>query len=350
MRYISRSYVDQRWRCPRKAYWQYLAPSERGSGWDSVSSNEHLGIGLSVHKGMETLMLKGDPDEALSEAIAVANTFWQALGPEGVSLVGGLLMGWVRARWQAFLEEYEILSVEREEPVLVLAPGLGLRARIDVVVRQRATGLIFVFNWKTSGEKKDWSLKWQSDLQSLTEALAVESSTGVRVDGVIYEGFYKGQKRADGTWTSPTVNGYEKVMKDGTKVWKGEWTAGWDRFHARDFPVGGHIGWINFLPLALMEEIYPRSAPVFRDDENAEKLLQEITRWETDANTVLEGGSEEDKLLFFERHPGHFNCSRCPFSLGAGRSCAGSEGFEGLKEVGRIIPRVDHHGEVVENG
>lgn len=299
-------------------------------------------MGSSVHAGMEHIMLHNeDVDGAIAAVINYAAK--EGLDDHDIRLAAGLVMGWIRLNLTSFLAEFEILSVEKEEKPIFIAPNLSLSIRADVVVRERLTGRIFVINWKTTNSVKDWSLKWMYDLQTLTEALGVEQGLeGETVTGVIYWGFFKGKKREDGTWTSPTCGGYTRLAKSGARVWSGEYKAGWDRFSAENFPQGGQPGWINFLPVEYLAESFPRSTPVITNSEVAEGLIGEIVRWESDADNVLENGSQEDILRFFEKHPSFWNCDRCPFA----KVCLGVTTLEGLVEQGKLIPRVDHHGVV----
>ncbi len=320
----------------RKGYLRYLF---KGTGLDSPRPSLPLIIGLTVHKGLETLLLTGDIEAAVK---ALTEEFSHVGGDsleaypreENLALSEALVRGWHRSSYEAFLEEYEVLQVEKEVRAL-LAPGLTLAARTDAVVRRRLDGNIFVWNWKTTSNKTDWTEQWEDDIQMWTEALAIEDDLGLPVAGVIVEGLFKGSTRG-GLSTSPLLMGYTRMAGD-RQVYRSGWEKGWTKFPA--FREGGLKWWIDFLPLDVVQEQFVRSLPILKNNDVVSSWIEEVVQREGDITHHLESGSEEDRRRFFWRNFSKWNCRWCPFK----KACKGVSTVEGMVEGGLLVPRKDHH-------
>jgi len=349
---VSRSGLETMISCPRRGYYGLLY---RG-GFDGPAGPD-LVIGLTVHKGLETLFKNGGH---LPEAIASAErefiqqlkgTTITAEWKEHLSLAIALLTGWKRVRWDSFHSEYDVLAVELETRS-ILAPGVTLAARADLIVREKATGRPFVWNWKTASDKTDFALKWYHEVQMWTEALATEDHLGERVEGCIVEGLFKGGKSTaatfKGSYTSPLVCGY--IHEDGSFAWKYTSAKGWKRFFPANAFPGGIEGWVNFLPAEVVNDQFARTPPILKNDEVVRGWIKQIVRRVMDIQRMLkEDVSEEDRLAFFTQNWGHFRCSRCPFS----KVCHLELTIEQMVELGLLVERVDHHrikGEGGEDG
>lgn len=342
MRYISRSSIDDYNECRRKWYWRYVYG---GKGLDARKPNRDLLIGLGVHYGMESLLTNEDPEKAISFALLSYDAMiapWfheqdqllQFQLTEGYQLVEGLLRGWIRTQWAKFKEEWEVLSVEEEERVL-LAPFLTLMARADAVARERSSGRVFVFNWKTTSRKDDWNAKWRNDIQSWTEALASEKKHDV-VAGVIYEGFYKGGKSGKVT-ASPLIYGWNR-LNEGKREIRADYKAGWTRFAAAE-EEGGLKWWVEeFLPLEVVEQQFLRSIPILKNDEVVGDWLEQVVARETTAQHLIEQGSERDREIEFYQVWGQ-HCNWCLFR----DVCHKAATLTGMMEGGILVERRDHH-------
>lgn len=340
MKEISRSAIETFLSCRRKGYLQYLY---RGTGFTGPKAPE-LVIGLVVHRGLEFLFRSlGDLDSALGEASKefteqMVGTTITADWREAADLAYALVIGWHRARWTPFNEEFEVISIEEGVRVL-LAPNITLPARADLVVRQRSTGRVFVINWKTAGDKKDFSLKWDEEVQAWTEVLAIQDHLGEEVSGCIFEGLYKGgistAAANKGRSNSPLVRGFRDSK--GTVSWESETGRDWKRFA----PSGRALReWIISLPLEVVQAQFMTSPPIFKDDEIVREWLEQVVRFVTDSQRLLEPDvPERDRLAFFMQSFGHFRCSRCYFKP----VCFKQFSIEEMVEMGRLVERVDHH-------
>jgi hypothetical protein len=301
-----------------------------------VPFSSDLALGIALHAGLEAL-LNG---ESSARALALVREHWLAeLGSNTESadlraisdLAQALLKGWSRAKLPAFLEQYEIVSVEKEE-VVPLTPTLALYARADAVVRDRNDGFLYVINWKSTSSKKDWTQQWTNEVQAWTEALAIESALGEPVVGCIFEGFYKGGKYDDSS-TSPLIRAF---WNPETNEWSHERRGKpWIARSASQFP-GGIAAWVDFLPLDVVEDQFVRSAPIIKDDAVVRAWLAQRIRFFTDAQRFLQPDvSEADRLEFFMQNFG-WNCRGCPYT----RACQQQISIEDLVAVGELKVRL----------
>jgi hypothetical protein len=334
MRYISRSSHECFSACRRKGYYRYLL---HGTGYSEVQTPVNFAIGLLLHKGMEVLFLSGGDIEEAHQALLEEALLYPHLTLEDRSIARALLLGWFRTKWELFNEEFQVLMIEKEIEAL-LSPSVTLQARADLVVRSLENGRNFVFNWKTTSSKSNWNKKWRHDVQAWTEALAIEDALGERVEGCIFEGFYKGTKYA-GMSTSPLIYGFQKE-ENGRKLFKAERTTGYVKFPTfvnEWYPSLEE--WILFLPPEVVEEQFIRSEPIMKNDDVVRKWISQVVREEEDIQHVLDSEiSDEEREIFFIQRFGE-QCEWCPFKDLCGlRSDVGS-----LVDGGFLKERVDHH-------
>jgi hypothetical protein len=284
---------------------------------------------------MEHMLTVSTEDKALMDVVEAE---WFRLGfqmddfrdEQHVATAKALVLAWKRCRLADFLDQYEILMVEDEIEVQ-LAPNLILQARADCVTRDRMTGVVQVWNWKTTSSIQNWSDQWIFDIQAMTEALAVQEALGEYVQGCIFEGFFKGGFYG-GVSTSPLLTGYTDgaAWEVGGKPRKGDWEkiSTW-----KEFP-GGTPLWLDLISTHLPDS-FVRSAPILKDDEIVRDWLRQVIRRETDTQMILEPEvPETDRLLFFDQNPGK-RCSWCVFAP----TCWSGLSIEDLD----LKPREDHH-------
>jgi hypothetical protein len=305
-----------------------------------------------VHKGLEGLLLGLDIEDAILAAqkewdqktekwqnTTILGIKWEL--EEGRALVEGLVRGWYLTRFDKFMEDYEVICVEKEVKAL-LAPNVTLQARADGVIRKRADGTIWVLNWKTSSSITDWTQQWEDEVQAWTEALAMEDYLGQKVAGVIFEGFFKGVKR-DGMYTSPTIYGWSCPLPQQT-VYSATYKAfskekPWRKFPVwRDFP-GGVKAWVEWMDQGVLSEQFVRSEPILKNDQVVEAWIRQVVRRETDIEHILEVGDKQDKDDFFWQNFKKYNCKWCPFKP----VCKMQLNIDDAISAGQFVPREDHH-------
>lgn len=377
MRYISRSGYETYTACERRYYYEQLW---QGTGLDKPIKEEYLTIGLALHTGMEHLGKKllaeekCDPEFDLrdrimahtGDALQAIERDWQVnmagaydiangVGElpadlqlrgqldEWVHLAQAMFLAWVRVRALDFFTQYEPLMVEEEAP-LVLTSGLTLDTRSDLVVRDRQTGNVFVFNWKTTGSKSNFFEAHNRSIQMWTEALAVQHKLGEPVAGTICEGFFKGSKKR-GSYSSVLLWGYER-----NEIWSAKYTSGWNKTamwrKGYELPNGdwGLAAWINWIPTRLIEEQFMRTPPIPINEGAVEGWLPQVVQRETDLQHMLEQESEKDRLQYFFQRFGK-QCIWCPYDS----ICQGLTLPEDLVQSGLLVTRKDHHNRGEEN-
>lgn len=341
MRFISRSSHEAFSECQRRGYWGYIFEG----GLEETSTPWPLVIGLAVHKGMEFLMKGSGIEDAAEELFLefLSRTPKLQIDEEAsphLALSEALLRGWHRARFERFMAAFEVLKVE-EEWLTRLAANIGLKSRIDAVVRDRASGALYVVDWKTSSSIRDWASQWEDEILVLTQALTTQEQMGETVAGVIFEGFYKGGKYK-GQYTSPLVRGWRlKTGSDEDPVWVYSHTkrANYEEFQVwKDFP-GGVDAWIDWLPLDVVENQYITSPPILKNDDMIRDWLVQVVRRETDIEGMLgDEVPEADRLSFFWQNKGD-RCKWCHFRP----ACRWEMGIDDMLQNGILRVREDHH-------
>ena len=337
MRYISRGSHEEFRRCPRSGYWRYLSgPFGEDStlGLEAPIASPHYAIGIAWHLAAEGL-LRGEPGVvAVKPALAFAVE--QGLGSDWQEWLLAATLAFERSALPTFQEKYEVVSIE-EELLTPLTSNVQLYTRADAILRERLSGDLWVLNWKTAREVKDWNKKWFYDIQAWTESLAAEAKLGEPVRGCIFYGIWKGPIY-QGTTTSRLIYGYRYSHPGGSTSYGTENSGSGKRFRVAEetFPFGeGLAAWINWLPEDFLRKHFVESAPQIRQDELVEGWLRQVVGLESDIDHVLAEGSPQDKLDFFWQNWGEDTCSRCAYAP----LCTLKAGPEELIAEGLLRPR-----------
>ena len=307
----------------RKRYWSY---EHDGTGIAQPGQWLDPLMGTAVHEGIEALLM----GQSITIAVARAHTVMREAkeaGPilifrlglnaeddfkEAMLLVEALVRGWHAVRYRSVIETYDIIAVERELTVDYPCQGQTIRqlTRPDIILRRKVDGSVFIRNLKTASRIDDkWRMKWRYDMQTFSEALAVESWLGEPVAGTIMEGFVKGSREAypkgsgDYHWNSPLTRVWKRAgeppMTEDDWAGRYEWSCtaphgvgrskcignrnhrlgpGYRKVSVTEFPDGVE-GWINHLlthDRALLEEQFVELTPIIRSP-------YEIERWKRQA-------------------------------------------------------------------
>lgn len=205
---IDRSRVTAAEKCMRYRYWHY---EHDGVGIEQAGRLDPL-IGTATHDAIEHLLTApGSINEAVAvgrETIMAArregpiSVYKQSLDPEldvaeGADLMEALVRGWAAVRLAPLLDANEVIAIEREMSVDWVVGGRTIRqlSRPDIVIRRKADRSLFILNLKTASRVDDkWRTKWRFDMQTFSEAAAVESTLGEPVAGTIIAGLLKGSR------------------------------------------------------------------------------------------------------------------------------------------------------------
>jgi PD-(D/E)XK nuclease superfamily protein len=218
--HFDRSRLETAGDCERKYYWNYgflgigiVKVRELNPYWPFIT-------GRFIHEGIEGIILGKSAKESADLAAkqyrdeyepVVSNPDIQPdlmarlqfeLNQE-IDLVKVLVYGWSLVGYPRLLSNYQPVEggVEQEEAIgwIIGDPGdqveMRLLTRTDLLAKSKSSGMAMVVNFKsTSNPNEQWRQSFQVDMQTLTEAIAVESRLGMKVDGVIIEGLVKGSK------------------------------------------------------------------------------------------------------------------------------------------------------------
>lgn len=344
MRFISRGSYDAFRDCPRAGYWRYLSgpfgvaggsASSPTLGLEPTSNPSYLALGSAWHIAAEGLLRGEAAEEAVKPALKFARE--AGLGDAELNWLLAIALVWDRAHAEDFHAKYEVLSIE-EELNTPLTSNVVLYSRADAIIRDRSDGGLWVLNWKTAGDVKNWNRKWFYDIQSWTESLAAEAKLGEPVRGCIYLGVWKGPMYNGGI-SSRLIYGYKYTSKVTGEVTYGtENNGGGTRFTVANerFPFGDGISaWVNWLDKDFLKRFFVESAPQIRQDRLVDDWLRQVISHESDTDHILLTGSEEDKRDFFWQNWGEQTCGRCCFAA----ICTEKATPESLVAEGFLRPR-----------
>lgn len=201
---FDRSRLECYQRCPRRYYWSYVY---KDLGLSPAKRPLPLAFGGSCHLGLENL-LRG---EGIDKAVQIAQSEFeqQARGrgleleqnesaydvyKEQSALLEALLRAWYIVRYPSFIAEYEILALEKEE-LWEVCPDIKFMARADGLLRSRSEGDLYILSFKTAKEyRKKQGDSGRTDIQGISELVAVEERLGERVQGIQMEYLVKGRR------------------------------------------------------------------------------------------------------------------------------------------------------------
>lgn len=387
---IDRSRLVAYQSCPRQ---RYLAYHHLGAGLQRKAKALPLQFGSAFHEGCEVLLTGGGIESAVLRAqLFLSNAFAQgAIGFDGEqppdaqkaidygkeeqsALAEGLLRAWWAYEGPSFLEQFEILEVEKEGRATLARPGnskhemddLVLMFRPDALVRDRESNDLYVLSWKTCSTFSQRTVdQSRHDMQSMSEVWGIQNTPDpsgnnmpftAHIEGVLYKWIVKGRRtldKWDGLWkqNSPLIYGWKKsgpAIEGDDWAWCYEFPRedgqgdtrlgkGWKKVPVWKDYQGGVKQWINDLanrhihprhvdPLAA---VFPQSLPVERRADEIAHWKQQVVAQETSiAHSIelLEGihdhpDAEEVRLrkiqyldVLFPQHTGSCHSySGCPF-------------------------------------
>ncbi len=223
---IDRSRVVAREECPRLRYLNY---DFNESGLESEKGALPLLSGIAIHTAHARL-LAGQPLEVVVAEVVACYVedikrrglfgleVTKALIAEQAALLEGMLRVWYAKRMPMILEEYDIVSIE-ETWDWELSPGLVQRMRMDVILRRKDDGLLFILDYKTMAYASDGVMeKHEHSHQTCLYLQALKEHFNEPVGGILYEGLIKGKFALDMAKASPFYK---------TKVQQGPYTMAW---------------------------------------------------------------------------------------------------------------------------
>lgn len=198
---VDRSRLIDFQQCPRLGYYAY---GYNGVGLDPLRKSVYLLRGAALHAGIASLLTRDLSSSVIMKSTdlivreTLANFEKEARkgmeiekgedSPPSIDeekrIIEGALWAFNFVALPRIRAQYEVLDVEREEAV-PLGPGVTLLARSDAVLRHKIDGSFHIWSLKTTSSydsRKEADA--QTDVQGLSEALAVEARLGKKVKSI----------------------------------------------------------------------------------------------------------------------------------------------------------------------
>lgn len=340
MRVVDRSRIETYFKCPRQRYYGYEVG---GTGITRVGSTPiDLAYGLAFHEAADVILGGGKWQDGYAAGLP------KLASQEGLTVDGlrvadeyaALLYGHVRAfgEWIApsILARFDVLCKETEM-ALQLAPDVLYLARLDLGVRDKSSGFVYNFEYKTDRDPSNIYSRMEFYLQMMLESACMAAHTGEVCHGSIVLGIEKGARKGpteadkrNGLTSgerrlSPFTYAYRKVTPEGTD-YRIDYTAakGWERFPVWTFS-GGAEGWyermtsdLGFNPTSQFVE----TLPIRFDESRWESVKRQIVAMEARLGDAALGvdllqTTDEMRDMFYPQ-----NFANCKNDGGYGRQCA----------------------------
>lgn len=172
--------------CPRKFFYSYVL------GWKSDYPSNHLTFGSAWHEAVEHLLLNDYSKDSLVQAsLLFLNRYRQDFGSETDEMFAPkdpknalVTLSNYSQRFFRDTKEYEILFTEIGGQVYI-APNHPMSFKMDVIVRNRETGQISLWDHKTSQRRMgNWQESYSMDTQMHLYLHALYCMYGVKEDKV----------------------------------------------------------------------------------------------------------------------------------------------------------------------
>jgi len=347
--------------CPRQRFYAYHL---NGTGLQRIRKSLPLQFGSAFHVGSQWLLTQKDIEYAVLEAktFLEAQFSAHAVGfdnelpddaqkaleygqQEQMALAEALLRAWWAYEGESFLQNFEVIEVEKEGRAILNSAtrlhsyelmheveerndALTLLLRPDALIRDRASGDLYIVSWKTCATFTKRTVdQCRHDMQSMSEVWGVESTFGEPphdhcVEGVLYKFIVKGRRTKD-DWDglykqdSHLIYGWRKLgaaAEDAEWSWRYAWTdpedvnpktgravnhklgKGWMKVPIwREYP-GGVKQWIadiasgSVFPrhMDALGAVFPQALPVERRADEVESWKRQIIHQETQISMKAE--------------------------------------------------------------
>lgn len=274
------------WTCSRERF--YLT-EYGGTGFVKASSKTELDYGLDMHDALAELAQRvgeadvvGDLARRLALRVRERETATLGIGraQQLAAIAEGSFRGYAATVWPSILQLYDIVAVE-QEVTLTIADGLTFMARPDLILRAKADGSYWYWEYKTTGQRtEDFLKQWPKAVQVHSAIVATESTLGLKITGCIIQGLSKGYKAKDkdgaDTFRSPFCEGWRYLNGSPiTYSYTYMRNKGWERFATWDHPEGV-AGWVHEMPPDLLADQYPRTAPIMLRRDLSDRFFAQL--------------------------------------------------------------------------
>lgn len=302
MRFTDRSRTTTDWKCPRR---RYLAYEQGGRGWSPSHEAIQLFLGSTVHDGLAAIAVhqeRVDIDHIATTAFrSVYDTLVSERGREGeifateqATLIEGMIRGFHKFCWpRLFPEGSKVLAIEQEMEFRLAEPdangeGLTFMCKPDLVI-ELPDGRVFYIEYKTTSTKKaEWVNSWGPAVQLHSTLKAIEKHLGVRPDGVIVQGLYKGYV-SYGKQSSPFCYAYARSANPpftASEV-RYDYAPGFKRVPIWQLD-GGVKAWVDGMPDDVLVEQFPCTPPIFVREDQVETFFLQVVAREMEIELALD--------------------------------------------------------------
>jgi len=280
-RVTDRTRTTTDWTCKKERF--YLT-EYGGTGIVSAKGKTELDFGTDIHDALAELARRVGAADVVGplarEAYSrVRERETVALGHQRATqlaaIAEGALRGYVRCVWPQVLQLYDIVAVE-QEVTYKLTDWLTFMARPDLILRSKADGTYWYWEYKTTGQRvEDWLKQWPKAVQVHSAIVAAESTMGLKIAGCIIQGLSKGYKYKDDL-RSPFCEGWRYLGgSDVTYSYTYMRSKGWERFATWDHP-DGVAGWVEGMPPDLLSDQFPRTQPIFLRRDLSDRFFNQL--------------------------------------------------------------------------
>jgi hypothetical protein len=380
---FDRSRLEDARNCPRLYYWRYgfmgigiVRNKDIPPYWPFIT-------GSYIHEGIELILTGVNGKDAANQTATNYMNEWKPkvsdpeIAPElafrlqmeleqEVDLVKALVYGWYLVGYPRLLGGYTPVEggIEQEEEIgwILVIDGKSVEVRLltrtDLLAVNKASNGAILFNLKSVGDPSEkWRESFTRDMQTLTEAIAVEDRLGVKVDGVIIEGLVKGRTseypKGSGFYQSSSMLIYAWVKEsealipgdNGGTEYATSWNytctgphtfgnnqrclggkdhtlgKGFRKRPVRDCFPGGVCGWIDYLSRydpATLESYFLQLPAITRDAFQVERWKRQVLHTEVerqDAAALVDASftsrDKEGAYLLLDHHFPFFEGYQC---------------------------------------
>lgn len=258
----SRSEVDQR--CRRE---RFLSSIYGGHGIEPIIEPLELAFGNVIHHSIgmnyRDAELAGHVARNLMLDYIERYLIQDPVKLEYPILAEALVFGFLHHVWPGMMEEYDVEAVEMKASYVDPKTGVRWRTRPDLLLRRKHDGSLWYWELKTHGvDPSSFTKMWARKAQLHLGALALEQEHGLQVEGIIVQGFHKGNKYK-GSLRSRLVGGYRRVAPPsvGRTTYRLDHAKGFEWFLANEYPDGVQ-GWVAQIPRETVAETFPVTPPI----------------------------------------------------------------------------------------
>lgn len=292
MRYSDRTRTELDWTCPRARYY----------------STEYDGIGLAPLEKPQELQFGGAMADQLANIKRGLPWDAEAFAFSDKPLGRALLTAYEEVVWPNWLRQFDLLSVEEENPLVFEQLGekwLTYNSRPDTIMRRKSDQTVWYAPEDKTTAYVDSLIAYANNIQLHATAHCIEQNHPEwgRVAGCIVQGMDKGFVK-EGKLYHPLVTAYCKEGRPGIipDQWSLKWTRSWERTPVEQYDGGIRAFIKQVVKPDDLAGLFPCSEPVTINRPLVEAYFRQVQQREMEIATYV-GLDKKMEDVF----PQHFN-------------------------------------------